>query len=84
MLSKLVVGARNPESKRWPSYVDRDPNVRLKIGDRIYDQRPEPVEDPDIQEAIVPACAANYGRPVVPPEDRPPIRYWRVVDRRRS
>jgi hypothetical protein len=78
---ELIVGARSPETKRWPAYVDSDPQVRLKIGDRIYDQRLEPVNDPAVVEKIVRAYAAKYDRPVRPPEERPPIRYWKVVDR---
>ncbi len=80
----LVVGAREPDSKRWPSYVDDDPDVRLKIGDSVYDQRLEPIEDPGTVEAVVRAYAAKYGRPVPPPDQRPAIRYWKVVERRQS
>ena len=80
----LIVGARDPDTKRWPSYIENDAEVRLKIGDRIYDQQLELVEDPQTVDAIVRAYAAKYNRPVLPPEERPVVRYWRVVERRQG
>jgi hypothetical protein len=77
----LIVGARDPDTKRWPSYIENDAEVRLKIGDRIFDQRLELVEDAKTVEAIVRAYAAKYNRPILPPEERPVVRYWRVVER---
>jgi len=80
----LIVGARDPDTKRWPSYIESDAEVRLKIGDRIYDQRLELVLDPQTVDAIVRAYAAKYNRPVRPPEERPIVRYWRVMERRQG
>jgi hypothetical protein len=77
----LIVGARDPGKKRWPAYIESDAEVRLKIGDRIYDQQLELVEDPQTIDAIVRAYAAKYNRPVLPLSERPVVRYWRVVDR---
>lgn len=78
---QLIVGARNPDSKSWPSYVDRNPEVRIKVGDRLYDQQLERIDDSETLEAVVRAYARKYKRPVRPPEERPAIRYWRVVER---
>ena len=77
----LIVGARNPDTKRWPAYIERNAEVRLKVGDRIYDQRLELVEDPQTVEAIVRAYSVKYSHPVLAPEERPVVRYWRVVER---
>ena len=41
---QLYVSADEPEGKLWVSNVARDPNVRLKIGDKIYEQRLELIE----------------------------------------
>jgi hypothetical protein len=41
----LIVGARDPDTKRWPSDIENDSEVRLKIGDRIFEQRLELVEE---------------------------------------
>jgi hypothetical protein len=78
---RLYVGARHPAQKRWVAYVARDPNVRLKIGHRVYERRLEPVEDPAEQEAVYRAYAAKYDWEIQPPAERPEMRYFHVVDR---
>ncbi len=78
---RFFVGARNPDGKRWVANVDRDPEVRLKIGGRVYEQRLLPLEDPADLRSAYEAYAAKYGWPESPPEDRPPFRYFEVVDR---
>jgi hypothetical protein len=78
---RLFIGARDPDGKRWVDNVDRDPNVRLKIGDRIYEQQLVPLTDPEGVAAAQAAYVAKYGEPDTPPEERPPIRYFEVVDR---
>jgi hypothetical protein len=78
---RFFVAARNPDGKRWVANVDRDPNVRLKIGDRVYEQRLVPLESPEEIATAYAAYAAKYGLPDTPDPDRPPIRYWEVVDR---
>jgi hypothetical protein len=78
---KLYVGARNPESKRWPGWADRDPNVRLKIGDSVYEVRLVPLADADAVGTVAGAIARKYELPATPPGEAPPIRFWRVVVR---
>ena len=78
---KLYVGARNPDGKRWVTNVDRDPEVRLKIGDRVYELRLVPVESADVREAVFSAYSAKYGWSTSAPEERPPFRSWEVVER---
>jgi hypothetical protein len=77
---EFYVGARNPEGKRWVENVDRDPNVRLQIGERIYEMRLAPLE-PDEVEAAYDAYATKYERERLPPTERPRVRYWKVVER---
>lgn len=77
----LYVGAREPETKSWPGWVDRDPDVRLRIGERVYEVRLTPVDDDDARLASVRrAYAAKYELPA-PGPDAPPIRYWAVGPR---
>jgi hypothetical protein len=78
---RLFVGARDPEGKRWVDHVDRDPDVRLKIGGRVYEQRLIALTDPEDVATAYAAFAAKYGRPETPPEDSPPIQYYEVVAR---
>lgn len=77
---RLYVGARNPEGKRWVANVDRDPQVRLKIGERIYAGRLESIEDEGARERLFSAYAAKYGWPDSAPAERPPFRFFEVVE----
>ena len=78
---ELYVGARNPDSKRWPGWVARDPNVRLRIGDQIYDVRLSIVEEADRIAQVRRAYVAKYELPDPPPDGGPPMRYWSVAPR---
>ncbi len=77
----LYVGAREPDTKRWPGWVERDPEVRLGIGGQIYEGRLARVDDPDRVERVRSAYSAKYELPDPPREGSPPIRYWRVDPR---
>jgi hypothetical protein len=76
----LFIGARAPETKRWPAWTDEDPNVRLKIADEIYEVRLTPLEDAATIERLQGAFATKYAiaapDPGAPPP--PPSRYWSV------
>jgi hypothetical protein len=75
------VGARDPETKRWPGWVDRNPNVRLRIGSEVFEVRLNPLEDPNRIERVRQAYAAKYELPRTPEGKGPPIRYWLVEPR---
>jgi len=77
----LYVHARHPEEKRWVGHVARDPRVRLKIGEKVYERRLEVVEDAAWRQRIYRDFAEKYGWEPQPAEDRPPRRYFRVVER---
>lgn len=72
----LYVGAREPETKNWPGWADRDPEVRLGIGERVYEVRLEPITDETRIARVRQAMAAKYDRP--PSSGEVPIRYWQV------
>ncbi len=76
----LYLGARDPESKRWPGWVDRDPDVRLRVGDAVYEVRLAPLGDEDRLADVRRAYAEKYELPP-PGPDAPPIRYWVVEPR---
>ena len=78
---ELYVGARNPDSKRWPGWVERDPNVQLRIGDRIYAVRLSQIDAADEIAQVRRAYVAKYDLPDPPPEGGPPMRYWSVEPR---
>ncbi len=80
----LYVGARDPESKRWPGWADDDPEVRLGIADRVYEVKLAPIEDAALIARVRQASATKYGsryRRSPATEERPPIRYWQVQPR---
>ena len=78
---RLYIGARDPGTKRWVSYVERDPDVRLGIGDTVYPVRLETLRSGDEREAVVRAYAEKYDRPLLPPAERPEVLYFRVLPR---
>ena len=78
---ELFVGARNPETKRWPGWVDRDPDVRLGIGPQIYEVRLVPLDDAARIDRLRQAYAAKYDLPRATQGEGPPIRYWQVAPR---
>jgi hypothetical protein len=59
-------GAAFPEGKRWTSNVMRDPRVRLKIGDRVFDQTLALVTDPAERAAVLESKARKYPQQRVP------------------
>ena len=79
---QLYVGARNPDEKNWPDWVERDPNVRLLIGGQIYESKLALVEDSVEIAAALGAYAEKYEYPVRSADEAPLIRYWRVERRR--
>lgn len=77
---ELYLGARDPETKHWPGWVDDDPEVRLGIEGTLYDVRLEPVSDEARLAGVRAAYAVKYALPP-PGPDAPPIRYWVVRPR---
>lgn len=78
----LYLGARAPESKRWPGWVDDDADVRIEIDDRIYPVRLEPLTDAMTIEQVTAAYATKYDLPGgLAGAGGVSQRYWRVVPR---
>ena len=77
----MIVGAREPDTKNWPGWVDRDSRVRLKIGSEIYEGRLSPVNDDAALSRIRDAYAKKYDLPDRGDGEGPEIRYWTVMPR---
>jgi len=77
----LYIGARNPDEKNWPGWVESDPNVRLQIGDQLIEGRLVVIERAKRIESIRAAYKKKYDLPDPPAEGSPPMRYWRVERR---
>jgi hypothetical protein len=61
----------------WNENVMRDPHVRLKIGNQIYDRSVSLVTDPAEQEGVLQARHKKYPELKIPPN--PTIHVFRVV-----
>ena len=55
-------GGEFPSQRYWNKNVARDPNVRLKIGESIYERRAALVTDPAERTRVLSAFAAKYDR----------------------
>jgi hypothetical protein len=53
LTSMFAKGVRFPDGKAWVKNVMRDPHVRLKFGDRLYDCTLSHVTDPDERAAVL-------------------------------
>ena len=78
---ELYLGARNPEEKRWVGWVERDSEVRLRIGGTIFDAKLSVLEDPVQTAGVRAAYAEKYDLPAPSGGEGPPMRYWRVGPR---
>ena len=68
----LFVGARDPETKHWPGWTDRDPRIRLLIDGQIFEGQLFPVDNASRLERI----RAAYQRKYELDEMYPGVRYW--------
>ena len=74
----LVIGAREPETKNWPGWVDDDPNVRLGVGDSVYEAKLVPIADPETEARVLESMMAGRSSGPPPPMS---IRFWHVEPR---
>jgi hypothetical protein len=77
----LYVAADDADKKSWVTNVARDPNVRLKIGDKVYEQKLEPITDVAMQARIDSGFARKYEYEEEDTDDDMVVGYWRVVER---
>lgn len=82
---KFYVAATNPHLRSWTANVSRDPNVRLKIKGKVYEQKLVPITDVEIIASIDAGYAKKYNYADVDvPGDVNTYGYWQVVDRGRE
>ncbi len=79
--NELYVAADDADEKRWVSNVARDPNVRLKIGDKVYEQKLVPVTDATTIASIDSGFVRKYEYEEEEADDDMIVGYWRVVER---
>ena len=78
---KLFIGARDPESKNWPGWIDKNSDIRLQIDNDIYSVSASALSNEATLGTLGAAYAEKYSLP--PPTDGAPsnMRYWAIVQR---
>ena len=79
--NELYVAADDADKKSWVANVARDPNVRLKIKDNIYEQKLVPVTDATTIASIDSGFVRKYAYEEEEYEEEMTVDYWRVVER---
>ncbi len=77
----LYIAADDADQKSWVANVARDPNVRLKIGDKIYEQKLVPITDAATIASIDSGFEKKYDYEEEEGDDEMVVGYWRVVER---
>jgi hypothetical protein len=77
----LYVAADDADEKSWVANVARDPNVRLKIEGKVYEQKLVPVTDAKTIASIDSGFARKYEYEEEEGDDEMTVGYWRVVER---
>jgi hypothetical protein len=79
---ELYVAADDADKKKWVTNVAHDPNVRLKIGDKVYEQKLVPITDAETIASIDSGFARKYEyEEEEGADDDMTVGYWRVVER---
>ena len=63
-------GAEYPHGRSWNENVARDPHVRLKIGNNLYDVTLAHDTDPALKTAVLQLVAKKYPQLKIPPESQ--------------
>ncbi len=79
--NELYVAADDADKKSWVANVARDPNVRLKIEGRVYEQKLVPVTDAATIASIDSGFARKYQYEEEETDEDMIVGYWRVVER---
>ena len=64
---QLYLATSGAAVRSWPHDVARDPHVRLKIGDQLFDRTLVVVTDPTEKDAVIQVRAKKYKQKYPPP-----------------
>ena len=73
LTSMFQAGVPFPQGKSWVNNAMRDPHVRLKFGDNLYDCVLSPVTDPGERAAVLGARAKQYPLTASPNANNVPV-----------
>jgi hypothetical protein len=77
----LYISADYPDRKSWVANVARNPNVRLKIKGKVYEQKLVLVTDATTIASIDSGFVRKYEYEEEEGDEDIPAGYWRVVER---
>jgi hypothetical protein len=63
---QLYVATSGAATRSWPRNVARDPHVRIKLGNQLYDRTLMVVTDPAEREGVLQARAKKYSQKYPP------------------
>jgi hypothetical protein len=64
---QLYLATSGANTRQWPRNIARDPHIRLKIGDQLYDRTLVVVTDPAETAGMLQVRAKKYHQPYPPP-----------------
>ncbi len=79
--NELYVAADDADKKSWVANVARDPNVRLKIKDRVYEQKLVLITNAATIAAIDSGFVRKYEYEEEEGDEDMTVGYWHVVER---
>jgi hypothetical protein len=79
--NELYVAADDADKRSWVANVARDPNVRLKIKGKIYEQKLVPITDATTIASIDSGFVRKYKYEEEEADEDMTFGYWRVVER---
>ncbi len=78
----LYIGALVPESKSWPGWAESDPDIKLKLGDRLFEGRLQKIVTHDEIRPVSDAYIDKYQLATDPiTVEGSPSWFWRVTAR---
>jgi hypothetical protein len=78
LTSVYRAGLEYPHGRNWNSNVARDPHVRIKIGDQLYDRTLSYVTDPALRASVIQTKAKKYPQQKIAPGST--INVFHVLD----
>ena len=77
----LFIGAREPETKNWVGWMEKNRSVRLKIGDKLYDVAAADFSDDATLAEVRSAYAEKYNLTRAVGGKNGNFRYWSIGPR---
>ncbi len=79
--TSMIRGPENPEERSWVAHVLDDPNVRIRLGDLIYDRVATRVEEPGEYQKVRSALEQKYELEPAQPGDARQVWIFRMDPR---